>query len=202
MPQYSEVTYNVTEAYVAALTVTNTYGTPVPIDYIGKFSFTVESDTDELMSAGQIVETLAIPKKNTGELSQGSLDFNAMAVLCGYTQGNYSTTPNQYAVLDMLMGGSGLPFFGLLVAYASTLGGNVLVGFPKAKLQTVPGFEADQNKFTVRTAGFDAIAPTTTRRASARIRRQETAATLAAGYGASAGAFLGYFTTPPPSMFS
>lgn len=203
MPQFAEVIFNITEAWVAALSVTNTYSTPVAIDLIGKVSFTYETDTDEIMSAGLVVDSLAIPKKAKGEMTQSSLDFAAMATMCGFLAGNYGTTPNQYGIMDVAVGGDGMPYFGLLVAYAATLGGNMYAGFPKAKLETVPGFDVDQNKFRIGKAGFSAFAPSTTTRKVVRYKRNETKATLtAAGYTASGAAFLGYFTTPPPSLFA
>ncbi|MBL8162456.1 MAG: hypothetical protein JNJ61_10760 [Anaerolineae bacterium] len=202
MPQYGEVIYNPIEVYVATLNVDNTFGTPVAIDYLGKVSFNPEADSDDLMSAGMIVETLRIAKIVTGEISQGSLDFASLAVLCGITPGNYSTTPNRYSVADFKMGGAGLPYFGMIIHYASTLGANAFIGFPKAKLDTIPGFESDQNKFVIRNTGFSAVPVNTTGRNAFRIRRNETATTLASFYGSSSANFLSYFTTPPPSLFA
>ena len=201
MPVYGEVIYNPTEVMIAKLKNDNTYEAPVAVEYLGKLSFEVEADTDELMSGGMIVETLAIPKKNTGEMTMGKLNMAAMAAMCNYPTGEYYSTPNRVSVLDMLMGGEGLPFFGMIVAYASTLGANLMVGFPKAKLQTVPGFDVDQNKFRIGSANFDAIAPSTTVRKAARFKLNETAATIASFYGASAGNFLSYFKAPT-DMFS
>lgn len=203
MTQYAEVIFNITEAWIAALLTGNTYGTPVAIDLIGKISFNYESDTDLLMSAGLVVESLAIPKMAKGEITQGSLDFAAMATMCGFLAGNYGVTPNQYGVMDVEVGGDGLPYFGLLVAYAATLGANTYAGFPKAKLDTVPGFDVDQNKFRVGKAGFNGFAPSITTRKVVRYRKNETGQSLAAaGYSASGAAFLGFFTTPPPSLFA
>ena len=197
MPQFAEVVYNITDAWVARLNLDNTYGTPVRVDYIGKVSFEYESDTDEIKSGGQIVETLTVPTKATGEITQASLDFAGMAVLLGTVNGSYSTTPNQYGVQDIPVGGEGLPYCGLIVAYASVYGGNMLAGFPKFRLDTVPGFDADQNKFRIGSANFTAIAPSVNARKVVRYKKYETAAAVPQ----SAANFLAFFTTPPPSLF-
>ena len=198
MSSYADVIYNITDCWVAKLNNDNTYGTPVQIDNIDKVSFDYESDTDTLKSRGMVVEAISIPTMATGEITNGSLDFASMSVLLGYTAGNYSTTPNQYAVMDILLGDEGLPYVGLIVAYASTLGANMFVGFPKFKLDTVPGFDVEQNKFRIGSSKFKAFSPSQTRRAAARYKRNETKAAIPS----TASPFLAYFTTPPPSVFS
>lgn len=192
MVAYSEVIFNPTAAYIASLNNDDTYDAPVQIDYLGKLSFEYEADNDTLMSGGMIVEMLAILKRVTGEITQGALNMAAMSTMCGYTVTEYSTTPNRYSQLPILTGGAGMPYFGLIVAYASTLGGNLLAGFPKAMLDTVPGFDVDQNKFRIGSANFSAVAPSQNIRIAALIRKYETAASIPT----TAEDFLAFFTTP------
>lgn len=195
MTVFGDVVYNVTGAVVATFSTTPSYGTPVAIDNIGDFSFDYESDTDELMSKGRIVETLAIPKKATGEIKNGSLDFASMAIILGWVQGDYTT----YQVMDARTGAEGLPYFGLIVSLASINGANVHVGFPKVKLQSPPGWDVAQNKFRIGSAKFDAVPPGTTDPVRAvRIKTNQTAAALPT----SSANFLAFFTTPPPSLFA
>lgn len=201
MPPYSEVIYNCTDIYIARLLNDNTYGTPTRLEHIGEFSFEFEHDQDELMSAGLIVDTLSIAKKVTGEMTQGALDLAAMVIMCDLQTGEYGATPNRYAVTDFQLGGGGMPYVGLLAAYEATLAGNVFVGFPKFKLQAIPGFKQSQNKFRIGNAKWDAIAPSTTRRTAMRMKKNETKAQLSDFYGVSANNFLNYFTTPTPSVF-
>jgi hypothetical protein len=201
MPAFSEVIYNPTEVLVAALQSGNTYGTPVAIDYMQKVSFETEADQDEIKSGGVIVEALAIPTKIAGELEVAALNLTQTATMLGYNAQTYGVDPNQYGVMDGIMGGQGLPYFGMLVRYQATLGGDLIVGFPKAMLETVPSFDVDQNKFRVGSANFNAYAPSTTRRAAYRFKKNQVGASLASQY-ATAGNFLAFFTTPPPSLFS
>jgi hypothetical protein len=184
--------YNITGMYVAALQNDNTYGDPVAVDLLMKADWDVEADTDELKSAGMIVSTLAIPTKATGTLSQGALDFAAMVVLCGFANGSYGVDPTDYNVMDVLLGGAGLPFWGGIVRYEGTLGSNALIGFPKAKLQKVPGFTVNQNKFRIGEAAFDAVAPSTTHRGNVRMKKYRTATAIPT----TAAAFLNFFQHP------
>lgn len=179
-PGYAEVIYNPTAIYVASLTdaVAGTYGTPQLIEYGQKFEFDIESDNDEIMAYGLTVEALAVPKKATGTLTQAAMNFAAIAILCGFTNNSYLTTPNRYNIMDINVGGSGLPYFGVIVSYAATNGANMLAGFAKAQLDTVPGFKVDQNKFRIGEAKINGYAPNTQIRKVVRLKGNETAATV------------------------
>lgn len=177
--QFSEVLYNPTRIVVAALQNDNTYGTPVDVDYFMKMGFTIEADEDEIKSGGLIVEKLSIATKVAGDFSNGSLNFAAMSIVQGDSPSSvYSSTPNRYQYLDVTVGGSGNPYFGMIVEVKSTLGGNALIGFPKSMLKVKPGFTMDQNKFRVGEAGFEAFAPNQQIRRVARILKYETAASI------------------------
>jgi len=197
MPAFAEVLYNPTRAIVAKLNSDNTFGTPQEIDYIQKLDFDFGADTDTIKSAGLIVEKLSIATEVTGNIGMAAMNFAAMSILMGDTPPSvYGTTPNQYQYLDITLGGSGNPYFGLVVVYAATLGGNVIVGFPKAMLDKKAGFTMDQNKFRLGEAAWGAVAPSTTLRRCARVMKNETATstggvTLSSAWFASF--FSGYF---------
>lgn len=179
MPQFAEVIYNPTDLIVAKLNNDNSYGTPVRIDYFEKVAFDFEADTDEIKAGGLIVEALSIATKVTGSMDNGAMNFAAMSILQGDTPpAVYGTTPSQYQYLDVTVGGAGNPYFGLIVQYASTLGGALLACFPKAMLSKKPGFDIDQNKFRVGSAEFGAYAPSTISRRVARLLKYETAPTM------------------------
>lgn len=178
MPQYSEVYFTPKIAYVAALQVDNTYGTPQLVEYLQKFEFEFESDTDEIMSGGQIVETLSIPKRATGTISMAAMNYSALSILSGYAEDPQGTTPNRYNTIDVVTGGEGMPYFGIIAEYASTLGGNLLAGFPKAQLSTVPGFTVDQNKFRIGETEIYMVSPSQIIRKCARLRKFETASPI------------------------
>lgn len=196
MPNYGDVIYNPYQAYAAPLLAGNVYGLPSLVDYLGTITYEYESDNDELMSAGMVVETLSIPKKITGEIDQGSLDYITWAIMTGFGASEYSTTPNRYYRTTVKLGGEGLPYFGLIVAYAAIGGANLLCGFPKVKLDTVPGFDAEQNKFRLGKANFSGMAISQVNRGAAIYQKNETAKNVPS----TAALFLDYFTQPTTVM--
>lgn len=194
MPAFSEVIYNPFDVIVAKLNNDNTYGTPQRVDYFEKVSFDWEADTDEIKSAGLIVESLSVATKATGTLDTGALNFACMSIIQGDTPTTvYGTTPSQYQYVDIEVGGAGNPYFGMMVLYASTLGGALIAGFPKAMLSKKPAFEVDQNKFRVGSADFNAFAPSTVIRRAARLLKYETRPSLVLTSGYMQGFFNGMF---------
>lgn len=189
---YGDIIYNPTAAYVAALdSVANTYGTPAKVDYIGKLSYEYESDTDTIKSGGQIREMITIPTNAKGKFEEFSLNYIPWGILTGFGASEYSTTPNRYYRAMPRFGGSGLPYCGLIVAYAALNGANLLVGFAKFKLQNVPPFDVDQNKFRKGETEFMAIAAGDAGYGIV-VQRYETAAQIPT----TASTFLSFFTTP------
>lgn len=194
MPAFSEVIYNPIDLIVAKLNTDNSYGTPVRVDYFEKVAFDFEADEDEIKSGGLIVEKLSIATKVTGTMDNGALNFAAMSILQGDAPTTvYSTTPNQYQYTDITVGGAGNPYFGLLVQYASTLGGSLIAGFPKSMLTKKPGFDIDQNKFRVGSAEFNALAPSVISRRVARLLKYETAPSFVLTSAYVQGFFSGMF---------
>lgn len=178
MPSYGDVIYNITGMYVAALQSDNAYGTPSYIDYGQELSWEYEADNDEIKSYGLIVESLSIPTKATGNFMQASMDFASFAILTSFSGSESGSTPNQVNTLDLLVGGAGLPYFGIIAAFAAISGANMLAGFPKCKLQTIPGFTIEQNTFRTSEVGIDMFAPSTTVRKVSRYKKYETAAAI------------------------
>lgn len=196
MPSYGDVIYNPFQAYAAPLLANNTYGLPSLVDYLGTITYEYESDNDDLMSGGMVVETISIPKKITGEINQGSLDYITWGIMTGFSAAEYSTTPNRYYRSTVKLGGEGLPYFGLIVAYAAIGGANLLCGFPKIKLDTVPGFDSEQNKFRLGKANFSGMAVSQTNRGAALYQKNETSKSVPS----TAALFLDFFTQPTNVM--
>ena len=177
MPEFGDVIYNISGMYVAALQSDNTFGEPAFVEYGQDYSWDYEADTDEIMSYGQIVETLAIIKKATGTMKEASLNMASKSIMTGTSESESGTSPNKIATIDFQTGGAGLPYFGIIVA-GSSVAGNVLAGFPKCKLQTIPSFKIEQNKFRLGEAKVDMLPPSSLIRKVSRIRRNETAASI------------------------
>lgn len=177
MPEFGEVIYNVESIIVAALQSDNTYGTPAIIEYGQELIWEFEADNDELSGYGMTVELLAIIRKAMTTLKKGSLSSDARTILTGMSQSTSGTTPNQIATHDVVMGGSGLPYFGVVFQGASVFG-NVIGGAPKCKLETYPKLGIAENKFSIHEAKLNAIAPSTTIRKAFRLKRYETAGSI------------------------
>lgn len=189
MPEYGDVIYNITDMYVAQLQSDNSYGTPSQIVYGQQLSWEYESDNDEIKSYGLIVESLSIPIKATGTFMQAAMDFASFAILTSFSGSESGTTPNQVNTLDIQVGGSGLPYFGICAAFAAPSGANMIAGFPKCKLSTVPGFTIEQNTFRTSEVGIEMFAPSTSVRKVSRYKRYETAGSIPS----DASAFDTYF---------
>lgn len=191
MPNYGDVIYNPTAVYVAPLLSNNTFGTPARMTYQGKLSYTYESDHDELKSGGAIREVITIPTKIKGTIEEMALDYVSWGIITGFAAAEYSTTPNRYYRAMPRLGGEGVPYVGLIVAYAALNGANLLAGFPKFKVDTPPGFDVDQNKFRKGSSDFSAVGAGDAGYAAV-LQKYETAAQIPT----SAAAFLQFFTTP------
>jgi hypothetical protein len=179
MPDPGDVVYTITDIRVARWLPGNTYDTTsFSLTYGSEMSFEVDADNDELMSYGMAVSALSIIKKLTGTLKQAAIDSNGIYVLTGHSTTTSGSTPNRTITTDMLAGGSGLPFFGAVGNFASEDGANVLLGLRKCKLDTLPGWTVEMNKFRLSEVKFKAFTPDVTTRKLHRIRRYETAAAI------------------------
>lgn len=179
--EYGDVIYNPTGLVVARLQADNSYGTVGVVDYLGDFSFNFESDEDDIMSGGAIVETLSIVKRGTGKLTDAALNWPAIVVMSGLDDpSEEGDTPNRIKTLDVKFGGRGMAYFGAVVRYEAQQGSNLLVGFPKAMLSTLPSFTVEQNKFRTGEANIKMIGVGTTAqgRRGVRMKKYETAAAL------------------------
>lgn len=191
MPSFGDIIYNITDMYVAPLTG-STYGTPARVEYVSSLSFEFETDEDTIKAYGLTVEKLSVPTGITGTLAEASLNWSAASVMTGMSEASSGTTPNAVKTLDMLMGGAGLPYFGLIAAYAS-LEGNALLGFPKCKLGSLPAFTVEQNVFRTAEISMMMLAPSTTVRKALRLRKNETAASVPSAQADFQAFFAGMF---------
>lgn len=197
MPQYGEIIMNVTGIRVATLNADNTYTTPAYVEYGGDISFEVEMANNELSAYGMIVESLAVAQKVTGNFVDGTFNFDVLAAMLGAgtfnAESESGTTPDRYRVANLLMGGAGNGYFGMIASLAAKDGANVLVGVPKAMLETVPGIAVAQNEFRTTDVGFNAYAPSTSIRRALKIKRNETAEAVPATANDFGAFFAGMF---------
>jgi hypothetical protein len=192
--KYGDVVYNPNGGVISKLQNDNTYSGWSTIDYMGDFNFDWESDEDEIMSAGMIVEQLTIPKRATGTITDAALNWTALTLMTPFTSpSEMGTTPNRSEELYIETGGAGLGYFGLVVRYEATSGAGLLAGFPKAMLRSIPPFQAAQNKFRTGEVGIKMVAPSQIIRRCAVLRRFETAQQVPQTAGAFDTFFAGMF---------
>ena len=184
-PAFGDVIQNITGINVASLDSVNVYGDPEFIVYGEKLTYEYESDEDDLKTYGQVAEKLTIPTKGVAVLEEGSLNWPALVAMTGFAINSGSG----YEEMDALVGGEGMPYFGVIVSYASINGANMLAGFPKCKLTNMQSFNAEQNQFRVGELNFEFFAPSTVIRKLSRTRRYEVAESIPS----TAAAFLAYF---------
>lgn len=178
MPEFGEVVYTLTDLVIAALNSDGTYGTSLALDYGQSLTIEPIADNDTLKAFGMNVELLSVPIGAKFTLAQGSVQFAALEILLGLTAVDSGTTPNQISTLDMLGGGAGLPYFGIIGKMASINGGAFKVGGFKAKLDSIPQIGVEQNKFVLPEVTGQFAAQNTTTRKLFRIKREETAAAI------------------------
>lgn len=178
MPNFGDVIYSPTSVVVAPLNADNSYGTAAVLEYVQKVSFEPTSDSDSIKAYGMEVEGLAILTSLEGTIEEASLDWTASAILTGFSNTSSGVTPNQAVTQDALGGGSGYPYFGLIVTYAATNGAAFVVGFPKCKITEMPGFEVEQNKFRTGEISFKGFVASVSTRKFMRQRKYESASNV------------------------
>lgn len=184
MPEYGEVGFTLSDIKVAALASDNTYGTPGSLEYGQKLEFSPQADTDMIKAYGMAVELLAVVTHCTGAFDAGLIDDSAYQIIAGNAVASaaFGTTPNQYNRLDVQVGQDGLPYFGLIGKLFGVGGADLHVGFAKCKLDSMPGFTIEQNKFVLPSTAVSMITPDVSIRKLVRIERHETAEDISSDF--------------------
>ncbi len=179
MPEFASVVFTITNIRVARLRADGTYD-PVSysLQYGSEMSFEVEADTDQIKSYGMIVALLSIVTSLAGTLKQAAIDPPGLNIMVAVDDTSTGSTPNRVATADFLAGGAGLPYFGAAGDFAAENGANAHLGLRKMKLDTMPGWMVEQNKFRLDEVKFRAIPIDTTTRKMHRLKRNETSAAL------------------------
>lgn len=155
---YADQGFNITDMVVCAMAQDGTFtGTPVRLASGQECSIEPASEAFENTGYGRTSELATVVTHAEFSLGQGAIDYAAYAIIAGTTNDEYGTTPNQYAEVHKAAGGRGLPYFALIGKMAAIGGASILVGLPRAKLDTVPSFTMTQNEFIVPEAAGKSI---------------------------------------------
>ncbi len=159
MPRgYGEVVFSLVQMRLASYNiVTDTFGTAVELPEAQTLEFSFETDTDAIKAGGYLQHLLAVTTHATLKLSSAGVPFEALAILSGASNNSSGTPPNRTRRLNVGAGGSGLPYFGVVGKLVGEQGDDLHVGLPVCKLDGVPSWKAEQNKFVIASAEGRAI---------------------------------------------
>jgi hypothetical protein len=121
------------------------YGSPVAVGDRQQLQVTPQMDTDEVKAGGVVVALLSVATHVTFTLAYARLQPAVLSVIATDSPTTSGSSPA--AVTDFGTMGGGLPYFGVMGAFASEDGGNVLIGLPLCKLDSAPAPANDQNQF-------------------------------------------------------
>lgn len=181
MANYADHVFNLTDLVVAPILASGAISAvSVRFGEGSKLSFQVKADGDMIKAYGTASRKATIPTHVEGEIEFASLDKDAYAVVAGVTAVEAGLTPNRVSTMKFLAGGAGLPYFAMVGAMAADDGGNEHVGLYKVKLDTLPEYNSEMNKYVLYNAKFTAVVKNTISRELYVVKINETAVAVPA----------------------
>jgi len=175
--EFSEVVFSLVDLKVATYNIlTDVVGTAVDLPEAQELEFSAEGDTDEIKAEGYLQHLLTVVTHATVSLSSAGVPFTALAIMTGMANDSSDTTPNQQRTSQLTPGGAGLPYFAVGGKLVGEQGDDLHVGLVCVKLDSIPSWKAEQNKFVMSPASGKAIAPNS--RKLIYLRGHETAADI------------------------
>jgi len=142
--------YSVRAASVAAFNrTTESYGTPVATTNIQSASFDPEHDTDSIRELGRRTRMLSVPMGATMTLTFAGFDWDSLAIMTGISSTDSGSGASAERDNKLVGGGSGLPYFGLILAMPADEGQEVHLHLPWVKLEKAPPLDPEQNQFAI-----------------------------------------------------
>lgn len=177
---HSEILFTLVQCFVQPYNIlTDTFGTAVELPETQTFEFGFVADTDQIKAAGYLQHLLTVTTHATFKLGSAGIPFEAMVTIAGATNSSSVASPNQLRRLRFSAGSSGLPYFALVGRLVGEQSDDAWIGLPCNKLDNVPGFKVEQNKFIMAEAGGRAIKSGT--RNLVEVFGHETALAITAG---------------------
>lgn len=136
------------------------YGTPVLLAEGQTMQFTPQADTDEKKAYGRMMRLLTVFTHVNFNMGVGLLQGDAIWVMTGLAQAVSGTSGAADATqrLGFDAGGAGLPYFGAVGTFASDDNGDVAMGIPLCKLDSIPSLSSEQNQFIMPESAGKGIA--------------------------------------------
>lgn len=148
--EMGEIVFTLQQIMIAPLNIiTGAYSTAVTLPEPQTMEITFEADTDQIKAQGYLQHLLSVITHGTFKLSQAGIPFDALEVLTGATRDDSGSTPNAIKAMRFGAGGSGLPYFGAVGRLVGEQSDDTWLGLPACKLDMIPGWKAEQNKFVI-----------------------------------------------------
>lgn len=155
---FGEIPFTLLQVYVAAYDIVDdTYGTAQALPEPMMVEISPEADTDEIKAQGYVQHLLTVTTKCGFKFGHAGFPFDAWAVIVGTSNASSGTPPNATRRSNVDAGGAGLPYFGVVGRAAAEDGADVWVGLAVCKLNSVPSWKVEQNKFVIGEAEGVAI---------------------------------------------
>lgn len=142
--------YSIRAASVASFNrTTESYGTPVSAQNLQSAAFESENDTDSVKELGRTTRMLSIPIGGSIALTTAGFDWSSLAVMTGMSNTSSGSGTGEERTNEVDGGGSGLPYFGMILAMPADEGQEMHLYLPWCKLEQVPPVDPQQNQFAV-----------------------------------------------------
>lgn len=160
-PLYADIAYSVRDAIVASLSGAGSYGTPAAFAYLQDASYEPEHDTDKIKAGGAYREGLSVQIGTKISLKEAAMFDDVLNIIEGETATQSGSSGNRQRKRIHSGGGSGLPYFGIILVFEATDGAIFVYGAAKAQAESKQKFSAEQNKFRTGEIPIYAFATTT-----------------------------------------
>lgn len=180
-PAFGQVAFSLTGVKIFPYDpVAGTWSTGVDLEYVNVLEIKPEADSDEIMSGGMVVETLAVPTKATGKMTFAALNFNAYSALFGVTPASAGATNKS---VKMVAGGRGNSYFGMIGKLLGVGTADAHVGFGKCMMMSHPSIKVEQNKFILPEMEVVMIAPDSSTGIYYKINTNSTDTAIGSAFG-------------------
>jgi hypothetical protein len=147
---YGEVVFSLKKLQIASYNIlTDVMGTPVDLPEAQKLEFAFIADNDQIKAEGALTHLLSVITHGTFKMSNAGLSFEALAAITGASNASSGTTPTRSRKFRTAAGGDGLPYFTIAGKMSAEGGADFHVGLAVCKLDTMPSWTFEQNKFVL-----------------------------------------------------
>lgn len=155
---YSEIVFGIVDLRIATYNIlTDTFGTAIEVPEAQGIEFSFIADNDSIKATGAMRHLLSVITHAEFKFSKAGFPFAALAAMTGASNASSGTTPTRTRRWSANAGGAGLPYFAMVGKLVGENGDDLHAGLAVCKLDTIPSWKAEQNKFVIKEASGKAI---------------------------------------------